>query len=86
MKVKTSVTLSAELIAAIDESCAPSGNRSEFLEQAAWDVIRRREREEASSRDRQIMARNASEWNQEAAEFLDLQADVWSDEGIDASR
>jgi metal-responsive CopG/Arc/MetJ family transcriptional regulator len=46
MKVKTSVTLSDKLLAAIDEVAGPGCNRSAVLEEAAADWVRRRRREE----------------------------------------
>ncbi len=80
MKVKTSVSLSAELIAVTDETCTSSGGRSAFLEDAAWDVIRRREREDAAARDREILRRNAETWNEAVEEFIELEADVWDED------
>ena len=46
MKVKTSVTLSEKLLAAIDEVAGPGCNRSAVLEEAATDWVRRRRRED----------------------------------------
>ena len=74
MKVKTSVTLSPELITAIDGQCGGARTRSEFLERAAWSVIRRRQREERDERDRRIYEEYADELNAEAADVLALQA------------
>ena len=86
MKVKTSVTLSAELLAAIDDSCGGSKRRSEFLEVAAWDVIRRRTREERDRRDREIYATFTPEEIAEAADFasegvdIDMLGDAFSED------
>ncbi len=55
MKVKTSVRLSPELLAAIDHARAGAGNRSAFLESAAWRVIREAERVARDARDIAIL-------------------------------
>lgn len=46
MKVKTSVTLSEKLLAAIDEVAGPGCNRSAVIEEATTDWVRRRRRED----------------------------------------
>ncbi len=55
MKVKTSVTLSPDVLEAIDRRCPEGRSRSEFLEQAAWDVIRRADRVESDAREIEIL-------------------------------
>jgi Arc/MetJ-type ribon-helix-helix transcriptional regulator len=55
MKVKTSVTLSPEALAAIDRMSGQPRKRSEFIEEAVWDVIRRKEREERRKRDIELL-------------------------------
>jgi len=60
MKIKTSVTLSEKLLAAIDEVAGPGCNRSAVLEQAATEWVRRKRREEADRRDAEIYARMAA--------------------------
>ena len=79
MKVKTSVTLSPELLEAIDNSCGSSKGRSEFLERAAWEVIRGRAREERDKRDIAIINQHADQLNAEAADVLAMQA-AWFEE------
>jgi metal-responsive CopG/Arc/MetJ family transcriptional regulator len=56
MKVKTSVTLSEKLLAAIDEVAGPGCNRSAVLEEAAADWVRRRRREEDNRHDAAVYA------------------------------
>ena len=77
MKVKTSVTLSPELIIAIDRECGGSGARSAFIESAAWERIRARERRERDERDIRIYAEKAAAYNLETAETLAHQA-AWA--------
>jgi len=71
MKVKTSVTLSEELLHAID---AQAGQRSAFIEVAAWAYLRVRERERRDARDLAIINDNAEGLNAEALDALDYQA------------
>ncbi len=73
MKVKTSVTLTKELLTAIDQSIGQRRNRSEFLEMAAWAYIAREQRQALDERDRDIINRNADRLNAEAADVLDYQ-------------
>ncbi len=73
MKVKTSVSLSEKLLAAID---CDGLNRSEFLEKAAWEYIHRQEQIKTSRHDLEIINANMVFLNQEALEFHELQA-VW---------
>ncbi len=56
MKVKTSVSLSEELLAAIDETVGAGGNRSEFIENALRRRIREIRRAERNARDREVFA------------------------------
>jgi hypothetical protein len=59
VKVKTSVKLSPSLLAAIDRRC-PHRSLSDFLEEAAWDVIRRADKAERDARDFEILNRIAA--------------------------
>jgi metal-responsive CopG/Arc/MetJ family transcriptional regulator len=54
MKVKTSVTLSQELLDAIERTCGGAGHRSEFLERVAWRALREQWRREREERDAAI--------------------------------
>jgi metal-responsive CopG/Arc/MetJ family transcriptional regulator len=73
MKVKTSVTLSEDLLKAIDQRSAQYKNRSDFLEMAAWAFIAQMIRQEQDARDREILDRRADELNQEAMDVLAYQ-------------
>ena len=78
MKVKTSVTLSPELLAAIDRDCQGKASRSAFLERVAWESIRSAERAERDVRDIAIINANAERLNREALDVLEMQA-AWFD-------
>ena len=73
MKVKTSITLSEELLEQIDLLPAPHQNRSAFLEMAAWAYIEQLRREEQAARDLEILNRRADYLNSEMADALQYQ-------------
>lgn len=70
MKVKTSITLSRELLKQIDELSEPYTNRSAFLESAAWAYIEQLRREAQAARDLEIINRRADYLNAEMADVL----------------
>ena len=76
MKVKTSVTLTTELIEAIDEYGQPYKNRSDFIEAAIWAFIKQIVREQQNARDIEIINRNADRLNAEAVDVLAYQVQV----------
>ncbi|RIK58716.1 MAG: hypothetical protein DCC57_00255 [Chloroflexi bacterium] len=73
MKVKTSITLSQELLDTIDHLPDRYRNRSHFLETAAWAYIRQLRRAEQAARDREILNRRADYLNEEVMDALAYQ-------------
>jgi Arc/MetJ-type ribon-helix-helix transcriptional regulator len=73
MKVKTSITLSEDLLDAIEERLAEYKNRSDFIEAAVREFLAKKMREERDARDLEILNRNADELNREAAETAEFQ-------------
>lgn len=73
MKVKTSITLSRDLLKAIDEKLGADSNRSEFIEAAIWAFIAQMIRNEQNARDLEILNRSAEHLNQEATDVLEYQ-------------
>ncbi|MEZ4637358.1 MAG: hypothetical protein R2873_07915 [Caldilineaceae bacterium] len=73
MKVKTSITLSQELLETIDHLPDHYGNRSLFLETAAWAYIRQLQRAEQAARDLEILNRRADYLNEEVNDALGYQ-------------
>jgi metal-responsive CopG/Arc/MetJ family transcriptional regulator len=71
VRVKTSITLPAELIARLDRVNA---NRSALLEQAALEFLAQRERRARDRKDIEIIDRNAERLNHEAMDALDYQS------------
>jgi len=70
MRVKTSVTLPAELLAMIDQV---DSNRSAFVEQASRAYLARLRRMERDARDVKIINANAKRLNAEAKDVLGYQ-------------
>jgi len=68
VRVKTSITLPAELIARLDRV---DTNRSALLEQAAVAWLAQREKRARDRKDIEIIDRNAKRLNQEAMDALD---------------
>ncbi len=73
MKVKTSITLSNEILEAIDLHIGEYRSRSEFIETAARKLIVQLAREEAERRDLEIINRHADSLNAEAEDVLTYQ-------------
>ena len=73
MKVKTSITISEDLLEAIDKQSAQFKNRSEFIETAIRTYISHIIREEQNAKDLAIINRQADRLNQEAADVLAYQ-------------
>jgi metal-responsive CopG/Arc/MetJ family transcriptional regulator len=75
MKVKTSITLSAEIIQEVDRFTQASGNRSEFIEAALKEFIARKTRDEQNRRDLGIINRKHARLNREAEDVMAFQSD-----------
>ena len=73
MKVKTSITLSEDLLDAIDKRSGQFKNRSDFIETAMRFYIGRIIIEEQNARDLDIINRQADRLNQEAIDVLAYQ-------------
>jgi metal-responsive CopG/Arc/MetJ family transcriptional regulator len=76
MKVKTSITLSDELIKAIDHYGQDYKNRSDFIEAATWAFIKQVIRNQQNARDLEIINRNADRLNTEALDVLSYQVQL----------
>jgi hypothetical protein len=70
VRVKTSITFPAELLARLDRI---DGNRSAVLERAANAYLDHLERVERDRKDIEIINRHASRLNQEAQDTLEYQ-------------
>lgn len=73
MKVKTSVTLSQDVLDAIDSFTGQHKNRSDLVEAALWAYIAQRARAERDARDLAIINEQADRLNAEALDALTYQ-------------
>jgi len=78
MKVKTSITLSEELLDDVDRA-AGSESRSAFIEGVLRGFLRRRTLNQEQDRDREILDRAASALNDEASDVLEYQS-AWCED------
>jgi metal-responsive CopG/Arc/MetJ family transcriptional regulator len=76
MKIKTSVTISQELLQVMDEFIGSDKNRSLFLEKAAWEYIAKLRRAQRNARDIEIINRRADYLNAEVLDALAYQVAV----------
>jgi len=76
MKIKTSLTLSEELISAIDKKSSNSKSRSDFIENALWTYLRHLIRQEKNKLDLKIINDNSDSLNKEAQDVLDYQVSI----------
>ncbi len=73
MKIKTSITLSNEVLKAIDLYIGEYRSRSEFIETAARKFIAQLARKEAERRDLELINRHSDSLNAEAEDVLSYQ-------------
>jgi metal-responsive CopG/Arc/MetJ family transcriptional regulator len=74
MKEKTSITLSKDLLVAIDRAAGSSHSRSSFIERVLRRYLRDRARAAAHARDVERINRAADELNNEAEDALSYQS------------
>jgi predicted transcriptional regulator len=75
MKVKTSITLSASTIKAVDELAGPEMARSRVIEQAVLEFVERRRRQSREEKDLKILNRAAERLNREIEDVLAFQVE-----------
>jgi metal-responsive CopG/Arc/MetJ family transcriptional regulator len=76
MRVKTSITLSADLLKRIDRTTGRGGSRSETIERLLQESLATRARRAADARDRAIIDQHADSLNAEIDDVLKYQADL----------
>lgn len=73
MKIKTSITLSEELVKEIDSLATSEHNRSAFLETAAWEYIAKLRRSQRNERDLALLNEHADRLNEEINDVVSYQ-------------
>jgi len=81
MKEKTSVTLSKDVLIAIDRLAGSRHSRSSVIEWALRKYLEERKRAQIHARDLEILNREADRLNAENEDWLQYQADPWKDDG-----
>jgi metal-responsive CopG/Arc/MetJ family transcriptional regulator len=74
MKEKTSITLSGDVLAAIDRLAGSKQSRSAFIERVLREFLRQRARAAVQARDLERINAAAQRLNAEAAEVMEYQA------------
>ena len=81
MKLKTSITLSSDLLEEIDLNAGSKSSRSAFIEAVMREYLKEKVREAINRRDLQILNANADYFNREMEEVLRYQAPIeWTTE------
>lgn len=83
IKLKTSVSLSREVLEEVDRVAGEPGQRSAIIEEAVVQYLKQRRRRERDERDIAIINEHAEEFNREALDFLELQADIFENAEVD---
>ena len=76
MKIKTSITLSQDLLQSMDAMLTGAGNRSRFIEAAVRAYIKHLKKEARDDRELLILNQNADSLNQEAEDVLSFQVNL----------
>ena len=75
MKLKTSITLSEDILKAIDRVLDKSQNRSQFIEHALRYYFEETARRDRDNKDLEILNKNSEQLNREAEDVLTYQVD-----------
>ena len=76
MRVKTSITLSEDLVREMDKLSDLYGNRSALVEQAVRRFLAAESRRARDAQDLEILNRRAEKLNKEAREVLSYQVEL----------
>ena len=76
MKLKTSITLDEDVIAAVEAATHPGESRSQAIERLLLESLAARARAEIDARERSIIDKHADELNREAIDVLGYQVDT----------
>jgi metal-responsive CopG/Arc/MetJ family transcriptional regulator len=81
MKLKTSVTLSSDLLEEIDRNAGSKSSRSAFIEVAMREYLKEKVRQAINRRDAELINANIDYLNREALDVLHYQAPIeWTTE------
>lgn len=75
MKIKTSITLEPDTIAAIEEVAGKGASRSQVIERAVLEFVARRRRQLRDAKDLELLNRSAKRLNREIEDVLAYQVE-----------
>ncbi|MCF7953779.1 MAG: ribbon-helix-helix domain-containing protein [Spirochaetales bacterium] len=73
-KIKTSITISNEILSEIDHLMPKNGNRSSFIESAIKFYIAQKYKEQRNRHDLELLNANYEDLNKEANDILSYQS------------
>lgn len=76
MKMKTSITLSEDILGSLEEVAKDYKNRSKVIEEALREFLQRRVRDLRDDKDLKILNRKSEDLNEEAEDVLSYQAEL----------
>jgi metal-responsive CopG/Arc/MetJ family transcriptional regulator len=76
LKIKTSITLSEDLLQQVDQLAEQYGTRSALIEQAVQEFVALAARRNRDARDVEILNRRAKSLNAEASDVLAYQVEL----------
>jgi len=76
MKIKTSITLSEDILQSIDKILGDSRNRSAFIEAALRAYLTQRAKKSRDDKDLEILNKNSERLNKEAEDVLTYQVEL----------
>jgi len=76
VKVKTSISLSEDLIRQVDSLAGRFGNRSALIEKAVREFLANQAERKRNARDLEILNKRADALNEEALDVLAYQVDI----------
>jgi len=80
MKEKTSITLSSDIMTAVDRSAGSKASRSAFIESVLREYFKAKVRDAMNARDLELINANASYFARESQELDEYQTPIeWDD-------
>jgi metal-responsive CopG/Arc/MetJ family transcriptional regulator len=76
MKLKTSITLTEDVVKIVDRQTRKGESRSRAIERLLREGLAARERQEAHAKELALINRHAEQLNEEAADVLAYQVDL----------
>ena len=76
MKVKTSITLSEDIVQTLEKQAKQGESRSEQIERLLRERLTQKEHQQREARDIELINKHADELNEEATDVLEYQVEI----------